>query len=286
MSEIFDDERLAIAYERALELEKDNQFEAAAQLYQTCLNIDPADHCGASVRLASMGSTPPPKKAPDAYVTTLFDQHAEYFDKILKTDLGYRVPEQIAETLSAAQCQFEYMLDLGCGTGYAAEAMNTLCTHMTGVDISENMIKIADKNELYDTLYINEALYFLEEWEKESNKENASNQDFSPFDIIIAADMLPYIGELDYLFDLVKKNLRPGGCFTFSCETLDSQDFAGKPWTVTPNHRFAHDKDYLNTMLKAYNFTNISSFDAITVRMEQGAPIPGWLVIAWQEEKS
>jgi predicted TPR repeat methyltransferase len=36
---------------------------------------------------------------PEAYVTTLFDQHAEVFDKVLVEDLGYHVPLLLRQRL-------------------------------------------------------------------------------------------------------------------------------------------------------------------------------------------
>jgi predicted TPR repeat methyltransferase len=53
-------------------------------------------------------------------------------------------------------------------------------------------------------------------------------------------------------------------------------------WRMTPNQRFAHHADYLKQILQAHDFERISAFEKITVRMETGAPIPGWLVIAWR----
>lgn len=46
-----------------------------------------------------MGRGAVPLKAPDAYVSTLFDQHAEMFDTILVDQLGYDVPLQLREML-------------------------------------------------------------------------------------------------------------------------------------------------------------------------------------------
>ena len=42
--------------------------------------------------LAAMGASGVPDKAPDAYVSTLFDQHAGIFEIILVNHLDYCVP--------------------------------------------------------------------------------------------------------------------------------------------------------------------------------------------------
>ena len=50
-----DEEALAEAYNRALALEKAGDIDAAVEAYQDVLAIDPDDHGGAAVRIASMG---------------------------------------------------------------------------------------------------------------------------------------------------------------------------------------------------------------------------------------
>lgn len=271
-------ERLSAAYNEALALEKAGQAEKAAELYRTCLEIDPADTCGASVRLASMGQGDAPAKAPDAYVATLFDQHAEVFDDILTGDLGYAVPMQLAEILgSDPDLHFERMLDLGCGTGLSGMTLGGLCDHATGVDISEKMVDMADERACYDALFVNEAVHFLEEWQK------SEGDDYAPFDLIVATDVLPYVGALEALFAGVAANTNPGGCFAFSAETLPDEAFGDMSWRVTPNQRFAHSAAYLKTLLDQFGFRRITTFEPITVRSEQGAPIPGWLVVAWKD---
>ena len=87
-----DEEALAEAYNRALALEKAGDFDAAAEAYREVLALDPADHGGAAVRLASMGRGETPSRASEAYVATLFDQHAGAFESILVDQLGYDVP--------------------------------------------------------------------------------------------------------------------------------------------------------------------------------------------------
>lgn len=271
--------QLSQEYRRALDLEKSGETAEAARHYRTCLSLDPLDRVGASVRLASMGLAEAPEKAPDRYVATLFDQHAEDFDDILTGQLGYAVPMQLAELLILDESlRFERMLDLGCGTGLSGMTLGPFCEHATGVDLSEKMIDMADERRAYDMLYVNEAVHFLEEWQKA--RENESAEDYAPFDLVVATDVLPYIGALEPLFAGVAANVTDEACFAFSCETLPDDAFEDRHWRMTPNQRFAHQADYLKELLAAHGFETIRAFEPITVRMEQGEPIPGWLVIA------
>lgn len=264
-----DQEARAEAYNRALALEKAGDFDAAAKAYEEVLQIDPDDHGGAAVRLASMGRGAVPLKAPDAYVATLFDQHAEMFDTILVDQLGYDVPLQLREMLLEMDDAFnaERMLDLGCGTGLSADALDDMAAHKTGVDISENMIEVAYEKGDYDALFVGEAVRFLESTEEEN------------WDLIVATDVLPYMGELERFFAGVAEHLNSGGHFGFSSETLDDNRLAGRAFVVGDYQRFAHAQSYVRAMLDSHGMDCIRCED-ITVRSEQGAPVPGHLYIA------
>lgn len=264
-----DQEALAEAYNRALALEKAGDFDAAAKAYEEVLQIDPDDHGGAAVRLASMGRGAVPLKAPDAYVATLFDQHAEMFDTILVDQLGYDVPLQLREMLLEMDDAFnaERMLDLGCGTGLSADELDDMAAHKTGVDISENMIEVAYEKGDYDALFVGEAVRFLESTEEEN------------WDLIVATDVLPYMGELERFFAGVAEHLNSGGHFGFSSETLDDNRLAGRAFVVGDYQRFAHAQSYVRAMLDSHGMDCIRCED-ITVRSEQGAPVPGHLYIA------
>lgn len=265
----FDEAALEEAYNRALQLEKSGDLEGAAEAYQEVLRIDVDDHGGAAVRLASMGRGAVPPKAPDAYVSTLFDQHAEMFDSILVDQLGYDVPLQLREVLLDIDedLQFARMLDLGCGTGLSADALDDVASHKTGVDISENMIEIAHEKGDYDTLYVGEAVRFLE-----------STSD-AHWDLVVATDVLPYMGELEAFFAGVAAHMQQGGMFAFSSETLDAETLAGRNFMVGGYQRFAHAESYVRSVLAANGF-ELLRCENIVVRSEQGSPVNGQLIVA------
>ncbi|MBO9656700.1 class I SAM-dependent methyltransferase [Agrobacterium sp. SOY23] len=263
-----DEEALAEAYNRALALEKAGDVDAAVKAYEEVLAIDPEDHGGAAVRIAAMGRGEQPSKAPDAYVETLFDQHAEAFEDILVEQLGYAVPMMVRQRLQTLNLgPFKRLLDLGCGTGLTGEALRDMADDITGIDISENMVEIAHEKDLYETLYVAEAEDFLED------------NDDEPFDIITATDVLPYLGALEPLFFGAAENLNAGGLLIFSSETLPEDIMAGRPYMVGPHQRFAHAETYVRERLAATGFEVVEVTD-INVRMQDGNPTPGHLIIA------
>lgn len=263
-----DEEALAEAYNRALSLEKAGDIDAAVKAYEEVLAIDPEDHGGAAVRIASMGRGETPPKAPDAYVETLFDQQAEAFEDILVDQLGYAVPMVVRQRLQTLELgPFKRMLDLGCGTGLTGEALRDMATDITGMDLSENMVEIAHEKDIYETLYVAEVEDFLED-----NDDDA-------FDLITATDVLPYLGALEPIFFGAAENMVEGGFFVFSSETLPSETMAGRPYMVGPHQRFAHSETYIRERLAATGFDIVEVTD-INVRMQDGHPTPGHLVIA------
>lgn len=263
-----DEDALAEAYNRALALEKAGDIDAAVKAYEEVLAIDPEDHGGASVRIASLGRGEAPPKAPDAYVETLFDQHAEAFEDILVEQLGYAVPAMVRQRLQALELgPFKRMLDLGCGTGLTGGTLRDMVDDMTGIDISENMVEIAHEKDLYETLYVAEVEDFLEDNDDEA------------FDLITATDVLPYLGALEPLFFGAAENMVAGGLFIFSSETLPEDVLAGRPYMVGPHQRFAHSEAYIRERLASTGF-EIVEMSEINVRMQDGNPSPGHLVIA------
>lgn len=75
------------------------------------------------------------------------------------------------------------ILDLGCGTGLAGSWLKDYARSMVGVDISEKMILAAGKKMLYQDLQVKSIADYIATCQK-------------TFDLVVAADVLAYIGEL------------------------------------------------------------------------------------------
>ena len=268
MAQKIDEEALAEAYNRALALEKSGDVDGAEAAYRQALALDPDDHGGIAVRLAALGRGETPPKAPEAYVETLFDQHAAAFEDILVEQLGYAVPMFVRQRLQTLGLgPFKRLLDLGCGTGLAGVALGDMAEDMTGIDISENMVELAHEKELYETLYVAELEDFLEDNDDEA------------FDLVTATDVLPYLGALEPLFFGATENMTAGGLLIFSSETLPADVLGERPYMVGPHQRFAHSETYVRQRLDATGFDVVEVTD-INVRMQDGNPTPGHLFIA------
>jgi len=261
-------ERLAEAYNRGLACEKAGDLDGAAAAYRAALALDPADHGGVAVRLAAIGRGPVPEAAPEAYVATLFDQNAAAFDDILVEQLGYAVPMLVRERFDLLGLgPFARMLDLGCGTGLTGASLADRAGHITGVDLAEAMLDEADERGCYDGLYVAEAVAFLEETDPAEEPD---------WDLIAATDVLPYLGALERFIAGAAARLTPGGVLVVSTETDPGR---ADDYAVGAKHRFAHAPGYLARLLAAAGFETLEELP-ITVRYDQGQPIPGFLVTA------
>ena len=262
MTASFDADALGDLYARARAFEDEGDRENAAALFRDCLAMDPADHCGVAMRLAAFGLAAP-QRAPAAYVATLFGQHADTFDEVLVDRLGYDVPRLARALVEGHGEPPMRMLDLGCGTGLAGAAFADIAPDIIGVDLAEEMLGLADDRGVYGDLYVADAVDFMAEWDED------------PFDLIVAADVWPYLGDLaPFCAAAAGVNcLTPGGLLVASSERCESG------WRVTATQRFAHAPDYLAGTLDAAGFTLVESAP-ITVRYEEGVPVAGDLVVA------
>lgn len=229
-------------------------------VYEQLLAADPGNTMMPHLLAGLRGETTP--TAPRAYVVDLFDSLAPRFEELLVGRLGYRVPTLLREALDrhAPDRRFASALDLGCGTGLVGAALRDRCDTLTGVDLAPRMIDEARGKQLYDALHVAEVVEFL------------AGSD-ARHDLIAAADVLIYIGDLDPLIAAAARHLAPGGLVAFSVERDDAADV-----TLRPTGRYAHRRAYLERLAAAHGLTPVA-FEPIVVRHENPGPIPGWVFL-------
>lgn len=193
--------------------------------------------------IASLEQEHIPAAAPAQYVKELFDQYASHFDQHLHQHLAYQVPQLIWQALQTTGCTQTQRgtLDLGCGTGLCASFLRPISKSLTGVDLSPKMLAQADKLQTYDALVYDELLHYL------SATPNAT------FDLIVAADVLVYLGALETLFERVHAHLQNDGIFAFSVEESTQE-----PVRLNPNQRYAHSAAYLRQLAQRTHFEVLS----------------------------
>jgi len=199
-----------------------------------------------------------PPLPPDGYVEALFDGYAADFDRHLET-LEYRAPELLLPGLVARR--YATALDLGCGTGVVGRLVRPLAQRLEGLDVSTAMIERARATGVYDALHAAELLAHLRQ------------QPAGSLDLVLAADVFIYLGDLDPVFAAVRRALAPGGVFAFSVESAP----AGTAVALLPTARYAHGRAYLQALAERHGLAHRQPPEAATLRLEQRQPVPGQL---------
>ncbi|MDR3462429.1 MAG: methyltransferase domain-containing protein [Beijerinckiaceae bacterium] len=202
----------------------------------------------------------PVTRAPDHYVASHFDQFAEQFDKQLTGVLGYSAFKPLAALAESHAGPLARVLDLGCGTGLAGPFLAKPGRHVIGVDLSARMLEKARAGGCYDSLLNAEAVAYLA-------TQTAS------FDLIFAADVLIYVGELGDLLRNAAQALVAGGLFAFTIETNTGADIA-----LMPSGRFAHALDYVLAQATEADFTTVATHE-IQLRYETTGFVTGHLIL-------
>ena len=233
----------------------------AAAAYAAYLTVDPTDSMGAGARLTLLGAAPTPGALPPAYITRLFDEYAPRFEAALVERLAYRAPALLRDAVSRVWPQpFGRAFDLGCGTGLAGAAFRDLAAWLGGADLSPAMVKKAEAKKIYDHL-------------ETGDMSTALTALAEPCDLIIAADVLVYVGELLPSFTAVRQKLVPGGIFAFTLQWAASGDYV-----LGREQRYSHGRAYVEHCADAADFEIALIEDAIT-RQEAGADVPGLLAV-------
>lgn len=241
------------------------QRDEAIRMYREWAEEEPDNAVVQHQLLAAVGTDAPPR-ASDAYLEQMFNAFADTFDSKLAS-LGYRAPELITQALQAAVGEPASLLDLcdaGCGTGWCGPLVRPWARRLAGCDLSVGMLRKARDRKCYDALHRAELVYYL---------------DTQPeaFDVVMAADVLCYFGELERAFAAAHRALRGGGWLLFSVESLPEHEAAGH--RLMPTGRYVHHERYLRDALREAGFDE-PRLQAENLRAETGVPVKGWVVTA------
>jgi predicted TPR repeat methyltransferase len=185
-------------------------------------------------------------KACSTYVNNLFNNYALYYDQHMQGALSYTLPQHLARLLhNVSLNKVKNAIDLGCGTGLCGNILREVSTHLTGVDIAAKMLLQARHKAIYDQLIEEELISFLQ-------------HDKSSYDLMLAADVLPYLGELDTFFLEISTHLTPGGYFLFSHEISPNQ-----PWQLQDSARFSHHPDYIQQRCEEFKLKIIEQASVV-----------------------
>ncbi|MDX8384981.1 MAG: tetratricopeptide repeat protein [Gallionella sp.] len=210
----------------------------AKESYRRVLEIIP-NHSSAQYHLDALTGNNP-ETAPKEFVLELFDTHADKFESYLVGNLGYNGPDLIQKAVlevSGKSVTFENVLDLGCGTGLSGKVFRDISKRITGCDLAPRMIEESRKKNIYDELIVGDAIECL-------------NRETAPYDLIVAADLLVYLGALDKLFEAISAHVTDNALLTFSVEPLGGD----QDYQLLNSGRYAQSRAYVQRLAEQHQF--------------------------------
>mmetsp|Transcript_30379 Transcript_30379/g.29280 ORF Transcript_30379/g.29280 Transcript_30379/m.29280 type:complete len:534 (-) Transcript_30379:136-1737(-) len=225
-------------------------------------------------------STTPHRASPD-YVTAEFDALAATFDARLVDDLGYQGPtllhDAIVEVYAAATGRDTpsdgqwTVVDFGCGTGLMGPLLKPWAESLHGIDLSPKMLEVAkEEGRGYDTLRVGDTALLLQ-----------SNDGFEAggVDLLVAADVLAYLGELEEFFRAAAFALVEGcGWLAVTVEALEEASGrrgvgeGGGGWELLYSGRYAHSEEYVRRLAGKCGLV-VERHECVDLRVEFGLPV-------------
>ena len=216
--------------------------------------------------LAGLRGEAAPPASPVAYVRGLFDPYAEDFEPHLVHTLRYQGHEAVVQAAQRASPgrSWAAVLDLGCGSGLCGRLVRPTAQRVSGVDLSPTMIAVAQRTGCYDTLHEADVVQHLQHTEDR-------------FDLLLAADLFIYLGDLDAVMAGARRVLRHDGLFCLTIETLSADEPAPKGYHLRPSLRYAHDAARLSTLALGHGLQTVEQ-RPVVLREDQRQPVHGAVI--------
>ena len=175
---------------------------------------------------------------------------------------------------------FQFLVDLGCGSGESGAQFRPCVGHLTGVDISPEMAKEARNRGCYDRIVVGDAECILLKCQDEINAGCLE------YDFVFACDLFAYIGDLSKIFFTARKCLEyRGGTFAFSAEVVNESleascnDNDDEGFVMQSCARFAHKRWYIRSMAEQFGFETLSCKESTVLRMHGETDVLGALIV-------
>lgn len=220
--------------------------------------IKQPDHVTANYYLAELDPTHEITKSQNQYIEVLFDEYADSFEKDLTKKLAYKTPGVVYHEVKKFLPLDKGLVifDLGCGTGLCGEFFRPYARRLVGIDLSSKIIAKARSKSIYDELYVDEITIALD-------------KEINAVDLILAADVFVYIGDLQAIFESVCRVLKPDSLFSFSVEHKRGEHYA-----IQGNGRYLHSVEYIKHLANNMDLQLLSHTPSV-LRKELGIDVQG-----------
>jgi predicted TPR repeat methyltransferase len=234
----------------------------ARTAYEFYFRHFPGDHETALI-LSALRDEPPPERAPDDFLTFVYRRFSGFYEETMCDDLKYHAPEHLLAAIRKASgsCKDLVSLDLGCGTGLFGMKLRPCCRRLVGVDISPEMLKIAESRQVYDSLAEAEINRWLDQTPVEQ------------YDLITLCDTLIYFGNLEPVLKRSLPHLKPSGLLAF---TLEKGEIS--PFRLSDSGRFQHHKNHVRDTAKSVGLEVVERSEKV-LRLEYGTEVVGLVTV-------
>lgn len=196
-----------------------------------------------------------------AYTQKLYDDFSESYDATMR-----HIKAIAAKNMAGLMPIRTYAkaLDLGCGTGAWGRVFGKKVTHLTGVDLSERMLRLATRTKAYHSLVRRDICAYLEGIK-------------TRFDLITAIEVLEYLPDVKGVLPLVVQHLKSDGLFAFSVETGPGD----KP-KLAVNGRYLYPEQYMRDCLNKFGLKILKQKE-ISLRKEGHGVAAGMLFVTGRD---
>jgi predicted TPR repeat methyltransferase len=283
------------------------QIITARSLFERALAVAPEDQqIPYQLAMLDMAEGKPTatavESAPREYVSSLFDYYAsnDYDEHILSLD--YAGPELLWRAFERAHGRVPVnaagtslvdarVVELGCGSGLVGKYFRSrgFGYSFEGCDLSSVMAKQAtdaifdrpDSPGNIDMVYSKVECADAESYLRAKQVGSA--------DLILAGDVLCYLGKLDSLFAAALPALRPGtGLFLFTTECLTPAELSVdgtsmQGFALRSSGRFAHSREYVENLAEKHGF-RVEACESVESLRREGAEKVSGLVVTLRKK--
>ncbi len=116
-------------------------------------------------------------------------------------------PTRLAYITDHVDLAEKKILDVGCGGGLLSEALASKCGLVTGIDVSEHLIEVAEKHSKQANLNVSYVCTTVEDFS--SLHENS-------FDVVTCMELLEHVPDPQSIINACKHLIKPGGLLFLS----------------------------------------------------------------------
>lgn len=241
---------------------KQNNSEKAIEYFEKYLTLVAEDTCGAQLKLSYLNVGEMPDRQPEQLIKQTYEKKARTWDKdVDQADMAFLGPQHIEEAVAELGLESKELaiLDIGCGTGLCGPYLKKYAKQLHGVDLSSDMLALANKKNLYDELVCDDIVNYVD----------ATN---NSYDLIVGSGVMIFFGDLKGVLEKIAARTNDTGHFIFTLYKSNHDDIE-----IRDNMHFAHSKQYIERVSSEVGF-KVKEIKSVVHEYENEQPQPGFVV--------